>query len=52
MGNMARCSVINVKRVINALPYAEDFNILFKAALVNVADKVKQLYTITPGLPL
>jgi hypothetical protein len=51
VGNMARRNAINAGRIINAAPDEEDFDILFRAAMVNVLDKVQPPYTVTIGLP-
>jgi len=52
VGNMARRNAINAGRVINAAPDEEDFDILFRAAMTTVLDKVQQPFTLTVGLPL
>ncbi|MFT4153102.1 MAG: ParM/StbA family protein [Parafilimonas sp.] len=52
VGNMARRNAINAGRVVNAAPDEEDFDILFRAAMVNVLSKVQQPFTVTVGLPL
>ncbi len=52
VGNMARRNAVNAGRVVNAAPDEEDFDILFKAAIVNVLNRVQQPFTITVGLPL
>src|SRR5215471_4463953 len=52
VGNMARRNSINARRIINAAPEEEDFDILFRAAMVNVIDKVQTPFTVTIGLPL
>lgn len=52
VGNMARKGAVNPGRVVNAAPTEEDFEILFKAAILNIADKVQLPYAITIGFPL
>ena len=52
VGNMAKRNAVNAGRVVNAAPDEEDFDILFKAAIVNVLNKVQQPFAITVGLPL
>ncbi|HEU4471434.1 MAG TPA: ParM/StbA family protein [Flavisolibacter sp.] len=51
VGNLARTGGVNPTRIINASPDDEDFEILFKAAMVNVADKVKSPLSLTMGFP-
>lgn len=51
VGNMAKKGGINPGRVVNASPEEEDFDILFKAAIVNTLDKVQQPISITMGFP-
>ncbi|CAN5126044.1 ParM/StbA family protein [soil metagenome] len=50
-GNLARKGAVNPGRVVNASPQEEDFDILFKAAIVNVLEKVQQPFAITIGFP-
>ncbi len=52
VGNMAKRGAINAGRVVNAAPTEEDFDILMRAAFVNVLEKAKQPYTVTVGFPL
>jgi hypothetical protein len=52
VGNMARRNAINAGRVVNAAPDEEDFDILFRAAIINVLNKAQQPFAITVGLPL
>lgn len=52
VGNMAKRNSVNAGRIVNAAPTEDDFDILFRAALINVADKVEKPFTITVGLPL
>lgn len=51
VGNLAREGGVNPHRVINASPEDEDYEILFKAALLNVADSLKQPSYLTVGFP-
>lgn len=50
-GNLARKGGINSGRITNASPHEEDFDILFKAALINIADKIQQPFALTMGFP-
>ncbi len=52
VGNMAKRNAISAGRIINAAPDEDDFDILFKAAMVNVIDKAQPPFTVTIGLPL
>lgn len=49
---MAKRGAINAGRVVNAAPDEEDFDILMKAAMLNVGDKAEHPLTITVGFPL
>lgn len=49
VGNLARHNGINPSRVTNATPAEEDFDILFRAALVNLAPRLQQPITVTIG---
>jgi len=51
VGNLARKNGINPSKVTNAAPTEEDFDVLFRAALINLAGKVQQPVTITIGFP-
>ncbi|MFB6457889.1 hypothetical protein ACE38W_21640 [Chitinophaga sp. Hz27] len=51
VGNMAKRGGINPGRVTNASPQEEDYEILFKAALLNTVDKVQQPMAVTMGFP-
>ncbi|PWV55927.1 ParM/StbA family protein [Chitinophaga sp. S165] len=51
VGNLARRGGINPGRVTNAAPQEDDYEILFKAGLVNVLDRVQQPLSITMGFP-
>jgi plasmid segregation protein ParM len=52
VGDMARRNSVNAGRVINAAPDEEDFDILLRAAMVNVIDKIEKPFSITVGFPL
>ncbi len=52
VGNLAKKNAINAGRVVNASPDEEDFDILFKSAMINVIDKIQQPAVVTVGLPL
>lgn len=51
VGNLAREGGINPHRFINASPEDEDYEILFRGALLNVADSLKQPACVTVGFP-
>jgi hypothetical protein len=51
VGNLAKTGGINPGRIINASPTEIDYEILFKAALLNIEDKVQQPLAITMGFP-
>jgi len=51
VGNLAKKGGINPGRITNASPEEEDYEILFKASLVNVVDKIQQPTAITLGFP-
>ena len=51
VGNLAKKGGINPGRITNASPEEEDYEILFKAALVNVVDKVEKPVSVTLGFP-
>jgi len=51
VGNLAKRGGINPGRITNAAPTEEDYEILFKAALLNIEDKVQQPLAITMGFP-
>ena len=51
VGNLARKAAINAGRVVNASPTEEDFDILFRSAIVNVLEKVEKPFAITVGFP-
>ncbi len=51
VGNLAKRGGINPGRVTNASPTEEDYEILFKAALLNTIDKVQQPIALTVGFP-
>ncbi|HWB24726.1 MAG TPA: ParM/StbA family protein [Chitinophagaceae bacterium] len=51
VGNLARRGGISPGRITNASPLEEDFEILFRAALLNAEDKVTQPMSVTLGFP-
>ncbi|ATL49207.1 hypothetical protein COR50_19635 [Chitinophaga caeni] len=51
VGNLAKKGGINPGRVTNTSPQEEDFEILFKAAMVVLADKIQSPCAITMGFP-
>lgn len=51
IGNLAKRGGINPGRITNASPQEEDYEILFRAALLNVVDKVEQPIALTVGFP-
>jgi hypothetical protein len=51
IGELAKNEGTNPQKVINCAPNERDFDILFKAALLNVSPYVQQPLTITLGLP-
>ncbi len=51
VGNLAKEGGINPHRVINATPDDEDYEILFKSALLNVVDSLQQPAYVTVGFP-
>jgi plasmid segregation protein ParM len=51
VGNMAKKGGVNAGRIVNAAPGEADFDILFRAAITNLLDKVQSPFTITVGFP-
>ncbi len=51
VGNLAKKGGINAARITNASPMEEDFEILFRAALINAEDKLTQPVSLTLGFP-
>jgi plasmid segregation protein ParM len=51
VGNLAKTGGINPQRITNASPQENDFDILFKASIINVLDKIEQPMAITMGFP-
>ncbi|GAC1424283.1 MAG: ParM/StbA family protein [Chitinophagaceae bacterium] len=51
VGNLARKNGVSPSRITNATPAEEDFDILFKAALINLSGKLQQPVTVTIGFP-
>ncbi len=52
VGNLAKISAINAGRIVNAAPDEEDFDILFRSAIVNVVEKLQHPFVVTTGFPL
>lgn len=52
VGNLARSLAVNPGRIINAAPNEDDFDILFRAAIINALDKVENPLVVTLGFPL
>src|SRR5690242_20476682 len=51
VGNLAKRGGIHPTRITNASPEEEVYDILFRSALLNIADKVQQPLAITAGFP-
>lgn len=51
VGNLARKGAVNAGRVVNASPTEEDYDILFRSAIVSVLEKVQPPFAITVGFP-
>lgn len=51
IGELAKKDGLNPQRIINSSPDERDYELLFKAALLNLMDKVEQPLTLTLGLP-
>jgi hypothetical protein len=52
VGNLAKKSAVNAGRVVNAAPNEEDFDILFRSAILSVMDKVESPFVVTTGFPM
>ncbi len=52
VGNLAKRSAVNAGRIVNAAPDGEDFDILFRSAIVNVVEKLQHPFVVTTGFPL
>ncbi|MEP7107817.1 MAG: ParM/StbA family protein [Ferruginibacter sp.] len=52
VGNLAKISAVNAGRIVNAAPDEEDFDILFRSAIVNVLEKIERPFVVTTGFPL
>ena len=50
-GNLAKRGGINPNKVVNASPQEEDYEVLFKAALITVAETIQQPMFVTVGFP-
>jgi hypothetical protein len=51
IGELAKNEGTNPQKVINCAPDERDFELIFKAALLNLANHVQQPITLTLGLP-
>lgn len=51
VGNLAKTGGVSPHRITNASPEEEDYDILFRSALVNILDKVQQPMVVTVGFP-
>jgi len=51
IGELAKNNGINPQKIINATPEDRDYQLLFKAAMLAVHDKVRQPLHLTLGLP-
>lgn len=51
VGNLAKTGGINPGKVVNGSPQEEDYEILFKTALVTVSDTMRQPMYVTMGFP-
>lgn len=51
VGNLAKKGGISPYKITNASPAEEDFDVLFRSALLQVADKVEQPMALTTGFP-
>jgi plasmid segregation protein ParM len=51
VGNLAKKGGISPYKITNASPAEEDFDILFRAAMINLHDKVDQPMALTMGFP-
>lgn len=51
VGNLAKKGGVSPYKITNASPAEEDFDILFRSALVNLVDKVEQPMALTVGFP-
>lgn len=51
VGSLAKKGGINPGRITNTSPQEDDFEILFNAALVLLADKIQSPYSVTLGFP-
>ena len=50
-GSLAKKGGINPNKVVNASPQEEDYEILFKAALITIAESTQQPMYVTVGFP-
>jgi len=51
VGNLAKKGGVNPHRITNASPQEEVYDILFRSALITVADKIEKPIAITAGFP-
>lgn len=51
VGNLAKRGGINPGRITNASPQEEDYEVLFRAAMLNAIDKIQQPSALTVGFP-
>lgn len=51
IGNLAKKGGISPYKITNASPAEEDFDILFRSALISLIDKIEQPMVITTGFP-
>lgn len=51
VGNLAKKNGVNPGKITNAAPTEEDFDILFRSALINLTGRVKNPIALTLGFP-
>jgi len=51
IGNLARKGGVSPYKITNASPAEDDFDILFRSALVNLTEKIEQPMVVTTGFP-
>ncbi|ANI89124.1 hypothetical protein A9P82_07370 [Arachidicoccus ginsenosidimutans] len=51
VGNLAKKGGISPYKITNASPAEEDFDVLFRSALINLTDKIEQPMALTVGFP-
>ncbi len=52
VGNLAKKGGVNADRITNASPDEDVYDVLFKACMINIVDKLQQPVCITMGFPL